>query len=172
MRYCARFGYFFFILSLLISSGCSNHFSSPTSTYNYYREMVKAGDKEKWLACYSLKTRELLAELEKKSAPFKESQKNQKAGSDFDKLPQDTQATPPKIVREEVNGERGTLVLKSETDQEERNLTFIREDGAWKMDMSKELEAAVQVYDNIEQMKGGIKEFLGKMKNSSDSKQP
>ncbi|MFC1852350.1 DUF4878 domain-containing protein [candidate division CSSED10-310 bacterium] len=148
------------VVVIVFVCSCSNPYSSPTSTFNRYVDSAKQENQEKMMNCYSDETRKLLAEVEQKSAQYASEDKK---GQSMDERFKNTEVI---IEKEKISDNTATLTVKIDDQQQE--LLFIKEKGNWKIDMSAELSAALEIMNKVEGMKKGVKNFLNNMKKSTE----
>jgi len=121
------------IVIWVIGCGGGADYSSPRATFNTMWEAAKAGNKDAMMACYSDETRKELEEFEEQA---------KKSGAKQKKSPTEgmiakAKRAEPQFGKQKINGDKATLEVTVEG--KTNPFRFVRERGAWKIDMMAEL---------------------------------
>lgn len=145
-------------LALVVGlAGCGA--DSPKDVYQKMWDAAEAGKREKCLSCFSSATRQTIGELEQLAQDLAGDQAQ--AARPIDRIMAEAKTTVLEIGEQKISGDRATLVVT--INGKARPTRFIREDGAWKIDLSEELAKAKQALGFLKQLKG-FKDAIDKRK--------
>jgi hypothetical protein len=126
--------------------GCGGG-NSPKATYERMWKAAEAGDRQAVLACFTNGSQAKILELEKMAADLAPD----KAGEakPLDKLMAQAKSSICEIGEQKIRGDHATLLVS--IDGKPKPTQFLREGGAWKIDISADLA----------KLEGGLKFFKG-----------
>lgn len=129
-------GFLFFTLS------CAKE--RPRNIFRKINKAIEKKDENALKSCYTVKTQELFAKLDEVQ------------GSEipwYQQIIESGVQKEPKVVSEKIEGDKAFLTV--EQNQRRLNLTLVKEEDKWKLDLTKELSMILSI---IEQQKKMLEE--------------